>query len=260
MKGTKIKMQNILTLETNKYSIKLDNFEGPIDLLCHLIDKNKMDIYDINLSDITDQYIEYIKQMEQMNLEVTSEFLVMSSTLLYLKSKHLLPKEKDDEEEITEEELIRRIIEYKKYKEITKKLKANFLEYSKRFYKIAEEIELPKQKVEIEYNSEMIPEIYKNILRKNTEKINENASNIEKIAITETYSVGDTVKEMYRALVKFKKFTFNKLFSVKRHNKREVVTAFSGLLEMSRRNKVITEQDELFGDIEVEKNKKEARQ
>ncbi len=240
-------MQNILTLETNKYSIKLDNFEGPLDLLCHLIDKNKMDIYDINLSEITDQYIEYIKQMEQMNLEVTSEFLVMSSTLLYLKSKHLLPKTQEEEEEITEEELIRRIIDYKKYKEITKKLKANFLEYSKRFYKMAEEIELPKQKIEIEYNSEMIPKIYKNILQKNTEKINENAANIEKIAITETYSVGDTVKEMFRALVKYKKFTFNKLFSVKKHNKREVVTAFSGLLEMSRRNKVITEQDELFG-------------
>ena len=249
-------MQNILTLETNKYSIKLDNFEGPLDLLCHLIDKNKMDIYDINLSEITDQYIEYINQMEQMNLEVTSEFLVMSSTLLYLKSKHLLPKTQEEEEEITEEELIRRIIDYKKYKEITKKLKANFLEYSKRFYKMAEEIELPKQKIEIEYNSEMIPKIYKNILQKNTEKINENAANIEKIAITETYSVGDTVKEMFRALVKYKKFTFNKLFSVKKHNKREVVTAFSGLLEMSRRNKVITEQDELFGDIEVEKSKK----
>ena len=248
-------MQNILTLETNKYSIKLDNFEGPLDLLCHLIDKNKMDIYDINLSEITDQYIEYIKQMEQMNLEVTSEFLVMSSTLLYLKSKHLLPKTQEEEEEITEEELIRRIIDYKKYKEITKKLKANFLEYSKRFYKMAEEIELPKQKIEIEYNSEMIPKIYKNILQKNTEKINENAANIEKIAITETYSVGDTVKEMFRALVKYKKFTFNKLFSVKKHNKREVVTAFSGLLEMSRRNKVITEQDELFGDIEVENSK-----
>lgn len=249
-------MQNILTLETNKYSIKLDNFEGPLDLLCHLIEKNKMDIYDINLSEITDQYIEYIKQMEQMNLEVTSEFLVMSSTLLYLKSKHLLPKTQEEEEESTEEELIRRIIDYKKYKEITKKLKANFLEYSKRFYKMAEEIELPKQKIEIEYNSEMIPKIYKNILQKNTEKINENAANIEKIAITETYSVGDTVKEMFRALVKYKKFTFNKLFSVKKHNKREVVTAFSGLLEMSRRNKVITEQDELFGDIEVEKSKK----
>lgn len=248
-------MPNILTLETNKYSIKLENFEGPLDLLCHLIDKNKMDIYDINLSEITDQYIEYINQMEQMNLEVTSEFLVMSSTLLYLKSKHLLPKEQDNEEEITEEELIRRIIEYKKYKEVTQKLKDNFIEYSKRFYKRQEEIELPKQKIEKQYNSEMMPEAYRNILQRNTEKINKNASNIEKIAIIETYTVGDTVKEMYRALIKFKKFTFNKLFSVKKHNRKEVVTAFSGLLEMSRRNKVVTEQSELFGDIEVEKTK-----
>ena len=101
----------------------------------------------------------------------------------------------------------------------------------------------------------MIPEAYKNILKKNTEKINQNASNIEKIAITETYTVGDTVKEMYRALIKFKKFTFNNLFSVKKRNKKEVVTAFSGLLEMSRRNKIKTEQSELFGDIEVEKAK-----
>ena len=248
-------MQNILTLETNKYSIKLDNFEGPLDLLCHLIDKNKMDIYDINLSQITDQYIEYIKKMNDMNLEITSEFLVMSSTLLYLKSKHLLPKEQEDEEEITEEELIRRIIEYKSYKEITKKLKENFIQYSKRFYKTAEEIKLPKQKIEKKYDDTIIPEIYKSIIQKNSEKINENAANIEKIAITETYSFVDTVKQMYRSLIKFKKFTFNKLFSLKKHDKREVVTAFSGLLEMSRRNKVITEQEKLFGDIEVEKSR-----
>ena len=248
-------MQNVLTLETNKYSIKINNFEGPLDLLCHLIDKNKMDIYDINISEITDQYIEYINEMEEMNLDVTSEFLVMSSTLLYLKSKHLLPKEQDDEEEITEEELIRRIIEYKKYKEITEKLKNNFLEYSKRFYKLPEEIKLPKQKIQKDYDNKIIPKIYNNLLQRNKEKINENASNIEKIAITETYSVGDTVKTMYRALIKYKKFTFNKLFSIKNHNTKEVVTAFSGLLEMSRRSKVKTDQEELFGNIEVEKNK-----
>ena len=248
-------MQNVFTLEINKYSIKTSNFEGPLDLLCHLIDKNKMDIYDINLSEITDQYIEYINEMEKMNLEVTSEFLVMSSTLLYLKSKHLLPKVEEDEEEITEEELIRRIIEYKKYKEITKKLKENFLQFSKRYYKLPEQIELPKQQLEEKYNEKIIPELYEQIIKKNKEKINENASNIEKIAITENYTVGEKVKEMYRALIKYKKFTFNKLFSLKKHNKNEVVTAFSGLLELSRRNKVKTEQNELFGDIEVEKNK-----
>lgn len=249
-------MQNVITLETKKYSIKLENFEGPLDVLCHLIDKNKMDIYDINISEITDQYIEFIKQMKEMNLDITSEFLVMSSTLLYLKSKHLLPKVEEDEEEITEDELIRRIIEYKKYKEITKKLRENFENYSKRFYRISEEIKLPKQKIEVEYNAEIIPDLYKKLLQRNTDKINENASNIEKIAITEAYPVINTVKEMYRALIKFKKFTFNKLFSVKKQSKVEVVTAFSGLLEMSRRNKITTEQNELFGNIEVEKSLK----
>ena len=106
---------SILTLETKKYAIKIENFEGPIELLCHLIEKNKMNIYDINLSEITEQYIEYLRQMESMDLEIASEFLVMASTLLFLKSKKLLPKQEEEEEELTEEELIRRIIEYKKF-------------------------------------------------------------------------------------------------------------------------------------------------
>ena len=106
-------MQNVLTLETNKYAIKIDNFEGPLDLLCHLIDKNKMDICDVKISEITDQYIEYLNQMEKLNLEITSEFLIMASTLLYLKSKTLLPVQQEEEKELTEEELLRRIIEYK---------------------------------------------------------------------------------------------------------------------------------------------------
>ena len=109
-------MQNVLTLETNKYAIKLQNFEGPLDLLCHLIDKNKMNICDIKISEITDQYIEYLNKMEQMNLEITSEFLVMASTLIYIKSKSILPKNVEEEEEISAEELLHRIIEYKKYK------------------------------------------------------------------------------------------------------------------------------------------------
>ena len=127
----------ILTLETNKYALKLENFEGPLDLLCHLIDKSKMDIYDVKLSDITDQYIEYINEMEKQNLEVTSEFLVIATTLVYLKSKELLPKETEDESELTEEELLNRIIEYKKYKEISKKFKIMFEENANRFYKKA---------------------------------------------------------------------------------------------------------------------------
>ena len=82
-----------------QYTIKMDNFEGPLDLLCHLIDKNQMDIFDIRISEITTQYLEYLSYMQQMNLEITSEFIVMASKLIYLKSKQLLPKENDGEED-----------------------------------------------------------------------------------------------------------------------------------------------------------------
>lgn len=246
---------SILTLETKRYSIKIDNFEGPLDLLCYLIDKNKMNIYDVNLTDITEQYIEYINAMEEMNLEIASEFIVMASTLLYLKSKKLLPKQDEETEEITEEELIRRIIEYKKFKEISKVLKENYKTYSNRLYKGQEEIELPKQKLEKDYSTERIPEIYKKLIERNSVKINQNAKNIEKIAIVEKYTVSEKVKQMYKILTKQKKFIFNKLFAINKLEKQEVVTAFSGLLEMSRRSKVETNQEELFGDILVEKKK-----
>ncbi len=249
---------SILALETKKYSIKIDNFEGPLDLLCYLIDKNKMNIYDVNLTEITEQYIEYLNAMEEMNLEIASEFIVMASTLLYLKSKNLLPKQEDEEEEITEEELIRRIIEYKKFKEISKVLKENYAIFANRFYKNQEEIKLPKQKLEKDYGPEKIPEVYKLLVERNSVKINQNAKNIEKIALVDKYTVADKVKEMYKVLVKQKRFIFNKLFAVNRHEKQEVVTAFSGLLEMSRRDKVQTEQEELFGDIVVEEKKKTA--
>ena len=248
----------ILALETQKYAIKIDNFEGPLDLLCHLIDKNKMNIYDINLSEITDQYIEFLKEQEKLNLEIASEFVVMASTLLFLKSKNLLPKQEEEEEEITEEELIRRIIEYKKFKEISKVLREKYIIFSNRYYGFEEKIDLPKKKLEKKYDESIIPEIYENLVEKNNDKINQNAKNIEKIAITDNYTVASKVREMFRVLIKQKRFVFNKLFSIKKHNKQEVVTAFSGLLELSRRSKVETIQEELFGDITVEKVKKVA--
>ena len=247
-------MPNLLTLETNRYAIKIDNFEGPLDLLCHLIDKNKMNINDINLTEITDQYVDYINKMEEMNLEVTSEFIIMASTLIYLKSKSLLPKEVDDEEEISEEELLRRIIEYKRYKEITKTLREMYDKNAVRFYKTPDEIELPKQKLERNYDKQEIIDAYANIIRINKEKVNENADNIEKIAITDKYTVASKVKEILKQLVNKPRFVFNKIFSLQRCEKEELVTAFSGLLELSRRNKVKTEQEKLFGDISVEKN------
>ena len=235
-------MQNVLTLETNKYAIKIENFEGPLDLLCHLIDKNKMDIYDIKISEIADQYIEYLNQMEKMNLDI--------------KSKHLLPNQVEEEEELTEEQLLERIIEYKKYKEITKKLRESFELYSNRMYHFQENIPLPKQKLEKDFTPDLIPNLYAGLVERNNQKVNQNARNIEKIAITESYTVGSKVKEMFKELMKKPKFVFNKMYTLSKHNKQEVVTAFTGLLELSRRSKVETEQEELFGDITVQKKRK----
>ena len=248
-------MPGILTLETQRYAIKLDNFEGPLDLLCSLIEKNKMSIYDIKLDEITDQYIDLLNKAQELNLEVASEFLSLASTLLYIKSKKLFPSKNEEEEELSEDELIRRIVEYKKYKDITVVLRQNFEENANRFYKLPENIELPKQQLDEKYEENIIPNLYKKIWDKNQNKVNENAKNIEKIAITDTYTVVSKVKEMFKELIRNKSFVFNKLFSIQKHNRQEVVTAFSGLLELSRRSKVETEQDGLFGDINVKRKK-----
>ncbi len=249
-------MNNILTLETNKYAIKLDNFEGPLDLLCHLVDKNKMDINQIKISEITDQYIDYINKMQELNLDVTSEFILMASTLLFIKSKSLLPKQVEDEAELTEEELVHRIIEYKKYKEISKKLKELYQVYSKRFYKVPDKIELPARKLEQNYSKDLIEQSYNNLLEKNKSKINKNAINIEKIAITETVTVTSKVKDIFKELIKKPRFIFSKLCSAKKYTRLETVTAFSGILELTRRNKIKAQQERNFGDIIVEKASK----
>ncbi len=250
--------KSVLKLDTSKYELQLINFEGPLDLLCYLIEKNKMDIYQVKIDEIADQYIEYLSEQQKLNLEIASEFLVMASTLLLIKSKGLLPKDVEDEAELTEEELIHRIIEYKKYKEISKKFKTNLDEFSKRLYKPADSIELPKQTIEKEFCMDDIVNAYSTLVTRNQEKKNEDAKNIEKLAIHDTYSVADKVKEIVKALVNRPRVVFSKLFKLGESPKEEVVTAFSGVLELSRQNKINTEQKELFGDIVLSKkeNKK----
>lgn len=249
-------MNNILTLETSKYAIRLENFEGPLDLLCHLVDKNKMDINQVNISEITDQYISYINVMTELNLDITSEFVLMASTLLYLKSKSLLPNQIEDEEELTEEQLIQRIIEYKKYKEITKKLRELYDIYSKRFYKLPDKIKLENRKIEENYSSELISTAYKDLIERNDLKVNKHSGNMAQIAIGESVTIASKVKDIFKELLKKPQFIFNKLCSLNKYNKIETVVAFNGILELTRRNKIEAEQEKLFGDIVVKKGKK----
>lgn len=245
-------MNNVLKLETTKYSIKNGDFEGPLDLLCYLIDKNKMDISEVKIADITDQYLEYIKQ-SQDELEITSEFLIMATTLVLLKSKKLLPNTVEEEDELTEEELIQKIVEYKQYKEISKILKELYDDNKKKIYKMPDKIKLKQQKFERTYSKDLIFNSYANLLKVSSEKVNMNAKNIEKIAITETVSVASKVKDIFRELIKNSKFVFSKLFSINKCSKMEVITAFSGVLELTRRSKVTATQDEIFGDIIIQK-------
>ena len=152
-----------------------------------------MDIYDINLTEITDQYIEYLNAMEEMNLEIASEFLIMASSLLYLKSKKLLPKQEDETEELTEEELIRRIIEYKKYKEITKVFKKLFRFFKKNREK-SRRNKVAKKKIRKGICKNKIPEVYSALVGRTNQRLNQNAKNIEKIALVENYTVASKVK------------------------------------------------------------------
>ena len=110
-----------------EYEVKIDNFEGPLDLLLHLIKESKVDIWEISIADIAEEYLAYIQKMEKLNLDIASEYLVMASELIEMKSRMLLPRQEKDvgeeEEEDPKERLIRRLVEYQKYKEVTKNFK-----------------------------------------------------------------------------------------------------------------------------------------
>ncbi len=236
-------------LNSATYQIKMENFEGPLDLLCHLIEKNKMDIFDIKIAEITNQYLDYLQMMQEINLEVTSEFIIMASRLIYLKSKTLLPSLEENEEE--EIDLVQLLVEYKRYKETTGGMKERLEEYGKKFYRLQEKVDLPKEKLEIEFDSAIIPDLYSAIVRKEIEKQNVNAYNVNKLAVNEKVTVLSKVREILKHLWNNPSFVFNKIFNTKKKNKTEVVTAFLSLLELSKLNRVTVSQNTLFGDINV---------
>ncbi len=240
-----------------KHLIKIDNFEGPFDLLCYLIDKNKMDIFDIKLDEVTNQYITYLENMEKYNIEIASQFLVMASTLIYLKSKRLLPKlEPEETEELTEEELARRILEYKLYKEVSTNFKERFLNYCDRINKAPDNITLPKQKIEKQFDKLIIPNTYYSLIKRNDKFKNINYENINKLAEYESITVRRKAKDIIKELIKKPRIIFNQLFVNKKVSKLETVTSFLGLLELAKIKRISIVQEQSFGDIIVEKRKK----
>jgi segregation and condensation protein A len=254
-------MQDNIVKSNEKYNIVIENFEGPMDLLLFLITKHKMNIFDISLSELTDKYVEYLDEMTEHNLEITSEFIVMAATLLDIKARRLLPElepKEDEEDVVTEQDMINRIIEYKKYKEVSSIIndmyEKNFGSFSKPFEKI-------KYKEKTEYSGQPfdineIFEIYSTMLQKNINKINKKADEIDKLAIYEKVTVKDKVAQIVNYLKKNDRMVFNSMFNLKKCNNIEVVTAFLGLLELSKLKQVFVKQEYLFSDINVEKNSK----
>ena len=236
-------MQNVINNNTESYNLVIKNFEGPLDLLIFLITKNKMNIFDISLSELTDKYVEYLNEMTEQNIEIASSFIVMASTLLDIKARKLLPElepEDDEEEHITEEEMINRIIQYKKYKEISEKINdmysENFGAFSKPFEKI-------KYKSKVSYAGEKfdkdnISSIYISILTRNANKINKKAKEIEKLAVYEKVTVQDKVRQIVNYLDSNNNMVFNNVFNTNSCSNIEVATAFLGMLELSKLKEV----------------------
>lgn len=242
--------------EISKYSIKIEDFEGPLDLLCFLVKKNKMNIDDINIYKIIEEYLEYMYIMESLNLEVATEFITMASMLIYLKSKKILPKSCDDkeEDEISEELLKEKIIQYKKYKQASIRLSSRYEEYNYRVSKKREELVLDKKEFEGLYTPYTLTRSYKLQILKFEMKENMNKDNIEKLVIKEKVSVKDKIKEMFTMLSKIPKFVFNTMFLNKNKSKDEIISAFLGILEMAKKNDIKIKQENIFSDILVEKS------
>lgn len=246
--------EDIEEKENLKLNIKLDNFEGPLDLLCFLIDKKKMDITEINISEIAKEYLEIISDYEKFNLEISSEFIQMASKLVYIKSKEVLPKHKEDIDEIDEEEeLINRIIEYKKYKENLPSFKNAYEENKGRVIKPGENIELPKKEFNENLHITLIANSYNNTYQNFFKRKNENSKNIKKLAVKERFSVRKKIKDILNFLMKKKKMNFNKTFNEGQKPKGEVIAAFLGVLELGKKEEVKIKQKENFKDILVEK-------
>lgn len=233
------------------YEVKIDSFEGPLDLLLHLVKESKMEIWDISILDITSQYLNYIHAMESLNLNIASEYLVMASELLEMKSKMLLPRHQDEveeEEENPEEVLIQRLLEYQKYKEMTKDFK-KLEELRQEIYtKTPESLKEYAEEGTVVSSDVSLDDLI-NAFQKFLKRQEENQPLHTKVTKKEI-SVEERRKEI-RSILKIKgKVDFFELFDI--ITKEYVVVTFLTVLEMARKNELWITQDHTFDTITCE--------
>ena len=234
-------------------NLLIGDFEGPLDLLLHLIKKSKMEIFDINISEITNQYLKYIEHMNEMNLDIASEYLVMAAELIEIKSRKLLPlseeEENESEEENPEEVLKRRLLEYKKYKESTEIFR-NLEENRSSYYTKAPESLRNYSKEVLENDGTVSVENLIEAFQRLLERQEYNKPVNTKIARKEL-SVKERVVKIREILKEKKKINFVELFDD--FSKPYVVVTFLSVLEMAKNREITLKQDNNFSDIYLER-------
>lgn len=238
-------------------SVKLEAFDGPLDLLLHLIEKNKIDIFDIPIVEITNQYMEIIAQMQTKDMDVMSDFLLMAATLLRIKSKMLLPAEKaeEGEEEDPRAELVERLLEYKTYKYASYELKDLQMDASKQLFKkpsIPEEIANYKEEIDIsellgDLTLARLQSIFHAVMKKQIDKIDPIRSKFVKIE-KEKISLGDRMQYISEYAREHKKFNFRMLLE-EQTSKTMVIVSFLGILELMKEGMLKIVQENIFDDI-----------
>ena len=240
-------------------NVKLQAFEGPLDLLLHLIDKNKVDIYDIPIAEITDQYMDYVRQMETENLDVMSEFLVMAATLLDIKARMLLPVDPDEEEpEDPRQELVDQLIQYKIYKYMSFALKDRQIDGAKRLYKqptIPAEVRAYEEPVDLDELTQgmdlsILKKIFDDVIRRQSDKVDPIRSRFGQIK-KEQVSMEERTKGFDSFIRKNKSFGF-RAFLEEKNDREEIIVAFLIILEYMKSGKIRVSQNGLFDDILVE--------
>lgn len=236
------------------YIVSLDEFEGPLDLLLHLIKQSNIDIMDINLEDITKQYLDYIKKIEEMNLDVASEYLVMAAELIELKSRTLLPKKEevdDDYEDDPRQELIRKLIEYENYKNVTPELQE--LENNRTMYYSKDpSLNITGVDLNPELNEavdiDMLTNAFNEFLKR---KIAEKPLNTK--ITTKEYSVHERTEQIKKVLSKKGKVRFEELFE--EFNRNYIVVTFLSILIMAKNGELLIEQEDNFEELYISERK-----
>lgn len=240
-------------------SVKLQAFEGPLDLLLHLIDKDKINIYDIPIVEITNQYLDYIKEMEQENLDVISEFLLMAATLLDIKSRMLLPKQVDEngEEEDPRQELVERLLEYKKFKYISEELKEKQADAEKFLFKfetLPPEVAMYQEPIDLDkllsdVTLAKLHGIFQSVIKRRVDTIDPIRSKFGKIQ-KEEVSLTDKMDLIVGIAEKCKKFSFRTLLENQK-GKMEIIVTFLAILELIKIGKITIAQENICDDITV---------